>query len=286
MPKSRISDPFYELLVVKASKVKFMGHRTPPACAEINLTLECSAYLVHKNTSRKEKLQVEMKILLIEDDPSIFEMIQTRFAQWSLQVVGPKDFQKVMDDFIEQKPQLVLIDIQLPAYDGFHWCREIRHISKVPILFLSSRDHPMDMVMAMQMGADDFVQKPFHMEVLLAKVQAILRRTYDYIEESMDVTRFNGAVIDYARCEIMYEGNLASLTKNELFILRILVEKADQIVSRDDLMRKLWDDERFVNDNTLSVNVNRLRTKLEDIGLQEAILTKKGLGYMAVTQGT
>ncbi|MFJ8514257.1 DNA-binding response regulator [Lysinibacillus xylanilyticus] len=227
-----------------------------------------------------------MKILLIEDDPSIFEMIQTRFAQWSLLVAGPKDFQKVMNDFIEQKPQLVLIDIQLPAYDGFHWCREIRHISKVPILFLSSRDHPMDMVMAMQMGADDFVQKPFHMEVLLAKVQAILRRTYDYIEESMDVTRFNGAVIDYARSEIMYEGNLASLTKNELFILRILVEKADQIVSRDDLMRKLWDDERFVNDNTLSVNVNRLRTKLEDIGLQEAILTKKGLGYMAVTQGT
>lgn len=228
---------------------------------------------------------MEMKILLIEDDPSIFEMIQTRFAQWSLQVVGPKDFQKVMDDFIEQKPQLVLIDIQLPAYDGFHWCREIRHISKVPILFLSSRDHPMDMVMAMQMGADDFVQKPFHMEVLLAKVQAVLRRTYDYIEESMDVTRFNGAIIDYARSEIMYEGNLASLTKNELFILRILVEKVDQIVSRDDLMRKLWDDERFVNDNTLSVNVNRLRSKLEDIGLQEAILTKKGLGYMAVTQG-
>ncbi|KOP79860.1 PhoB family transcriptional regulator [Lysinibacillus sp. FJAT-14745] len=226
-----------------------------------------------------------MKILLIEDDPSIFEMIQTRFAQWSLQVVGPKDFQKVMDDFIEQKPQLVLIDIQLPSFDGFHWCREIRHISKVPILFLSSRDHPMDMVMAMQMGADDFVQKPFHMEVLLAKVQAILRRSYDYIEESMDVTRFNGAVIDYARSEIMYEGNLASLTKNELFILRILVEKADQIVSRDDLMRRLWDDERFVNDNTLSVNVNRLRTKLEDIGLQEVISTKKGLGYMAVTQG-
>jgi len=229
---------------------------------------------------------MELKILLIEDDPSIFEMIQTRFMQWSLQVVGPKNFQKVMDDFIEEKPHLVIIDIQLPAYDGFHWCREIRHISKVPILFLSSRDHPMDMVMSMQMGADDFVQKPFHMEVLLAKVQAILRRTYDYIEESLDVTRFNGAVIDYARSEIMYNGNLASLTKNELFILRILIEKTNQIVSRDDLMRKLWDDERFVNDNTLSVNVNRLRTKLEDIGLQDVILTKKGLGYIAVIQGT
>ncbi|MGE7113202.1 response regulator transcription factor [Lysinibacillus sp. NPDC047702] len=229
---------------------------------------------------------MELKILLIEDDPSIFEMIQTRFTQWSLQVVGPKNFQKVMDDFIEEKPHLVIIDIQLPAYDGFHWCREIRHISKVPILFLSSRDHPMDMVMSMQMGADDFVQKPFHMEVLLAKVQAILRRTYDYIEESLDVTRFNGAVIDYARSEIMYNGNIASLTKNELFILRILVEKTNQIVSRDDLMRKLWDDERFVNDNTLSVNVNRLRSKLEDIGLQDVILTKKGLGYIAVIQGT
>ncbi|WP_312124184.1 response regulator transcription factor [Lysinibacillus boronitolerans] len=226
---------------------------------------------------------MDMKILLIEDDPSIFSMIQERFEQWSLNVVGPKNFQKVMDDFIEEKPHLVLIDIQLPAYDGFHWCREIRHLSKVPILFLSSRDHPMDMVMAMQMGADDFIQKPFHMEVLLAKAQAILRRTYDYVEEKMNVTRFNDAIIDYARSEIMYNGVIASLTKNELFILRILVEQANQIVSRDELMRKLWDDERFVNDNTLSVNVNRLRTKLEDIGLHEVILTKKGLGYMAVS---
>ncbi|WEA39229.1 response regulator transcription factor [Lysinibacillus fusiformis] len=229
---------------------------------------------------------MEMKILLIEDDPSIFSMIEERFAQWSLQVVGPKNFQKVMDDFIEVKPHLVLIDIQLPAYDGFHWCREIRHLSNVPILFLSSRDHPMDMVMAMQMGADDFIQKPFHMEVLLAKAQAILRRTYDYVEAKMDVTRFNEAVIDYARSEIMCYGAIASLTKNELFILRILVEQANHIVSRDELMRKLWDDERFVNDNTLSVNVNRLRAKLEDIGLHEVILTKKGLGYIAVTQGT
>lgn len=144
----------------------------------------------------------------------------------------------------------------------------------------------MDMVMAMQMGADDFIQKPFHMEVLLAKAQAILRRTYDYVEAKMDVTRFNDAVIDYARSEIICDGAIASLTKNELFILRILVEQANHIVSRDELMRKLWDDERFVNDNTLSVNVNRLRAKLEDIGLHEVILTKKGLGYIAVTQGT
>lgn len=228
---------------------------------------------------------MDMKILLIEDDPSIFNMIQERFAHWSLQVVGPKNFQKVMDNFIEEKPHLVLIDIQLPAYDGFHWCREIRHLSKVPILFLSSRDHPMDMVMAMQMGADDFIQKPFHMEVLLAKTQAILRRTYDYVEEKMDVTRFNNAVIDYTRSEIVFNGATASLTKNELFILRILVEQVNQIVSRDELMRKLWDDERFVNDNTLSVNVNRLRTKLEDIGLPEVILTKKDLDIWQSARG-
>ena len=229
--------------------------------------------------------EMEWKLYLIEDDPSIFDLIKERFSQWSLCIVGPKDFHKVMDDFIKEKPQLVLIDIQLPAFDGFHWCREIRRISKVPIIFLSSRDHPMDMVMAMQMGADDFVQKPFHMEVLLAKIQALLRRTYDYVEDTLEVTRFNGAIIDYARSEITYNGNLVSLTKNELFILRVLVEKVNHIVSRDDLICMLWDDERFVNDNTLSVNVNRLRMKLESVGLPDVILTKKGLGYIAIAQG-
>lgn len=227
---------------------------------------------------------MEFKILLIEDDQSIFEMIQERFQQWTFEVVGPKDFQKVMDYFFEEKPQLVIIDIQLPAFDGFHWCREIRAHSKVPIIFLSSRDHPMDMVMAMQMGADDFVQKPFHMEVLIAKVQALLRRTYDYSEEQTDIIRWNDAIIDYSKGIISINNQSIELTKNELFILRVLVQQVDHIVSRDELMRKLWDDERFVNDNTLSVNVNRLRQKLEEIGLENVIVTKKGLGYMAVTQ--
>lgn len=227
---------------------------------------------------------MEFKILLIEDDQSIFEMIQERFQQWTFEVVGPKDFQKVMDYFFEEKPQLVIIDIQLPAFDGFHWCREIRAHSKVPIIFLSSRDHPMDMVMAMQMGADDFVQKPFHMEVLIAKVQALLRRTYDYSEEQADIIRWNDAIIDYSKGIISINNQSIELTKNELYILRVLVQQVDHIVSRDELMRKLWDDERFVNDNTLSVNVNRLRQKLEEIGLENVIVTKKGLGYMAVTQ--
>lgn len=225
-----------------------------------------------------------MKILLVEDDISILEVIQERFAQWSLEVVKPMSFQNIIDEFIELKPQLVILDIQLPAYDGFHWCREIRAISKVPVIFLSSRDHPMDMVMAMQMGADDFVQKPFHMEVLLAKVQAVLRRTYDYTEQPLNIIRWNGAVIDYDKGAVQHQELHIELTKNELYILRILLANVDQIVSRDELMRKLWDDERFVNDNTLTVNVNRLRQRLEEIGLKDVIVTKKGLGYMAVTR--
>ena len=223
-----------------------------------------------------------VKILLIEDDQSIFEIVQQRLQQWGFTVKGVKDFQAVMDDYHTFAPNLVMIDIQLPAYDGFHWCREIRAESNVPILFLSSRDHPMDMVMAMQMGADDFVQKPFHMDVLIAKIQAILRRTYDYKEQVNATIEWQGAIIDYDRALVSYKGMQVELTKNELFILKALLTSAGQIVSRDEMMRKLWDDDRFVNDNTLTVNVNRLRQRLEDIGLVEVIVTKKGLGYMAV----
>ena len=225
-----------------------------------------------------------VKILLIEDDQSIFEIVQQRLQQWGFTVEGVKDFQAVMDDYHTFAPNLVMIDIQLPAYDGFHWCREIRAESNVPILFLSSRDHPMDMVMAMQMGADDFVQKPFHMDVLIAKIQAILRRTYDYKEQVNATIEWQGAIIDYDRALVSYKGMQVELTKNELFILKALLTSAGQIVSRDEMMRKLWDDDRFVNDNTLTVNVNRLRQRLEDIGLVDVIVTKKGLGYMAVVQ--
>lgn len=226
---------------------------------------------------------VDMKIFVIEDDEAIFTSLKERFGQWSLEITGPRNFHDVMVDFIEEKPHLVMIDIQLPAFDGFHWCREIRAVSKVPILFLSSRDHPIDMVMAMNMGADDYVQKPFHFDVLLAKVQAILRRTYAYGEEKSDLLEWNGAMIDMKRCTIRKEGQDIELTKNEFFILTALVESTDQIISRNDLIRKLWDDERFVNDNTLTVNVTRLRQRLSEIGLGEAIVTKKGLGYMATS---
>lgn len=225
-----------------------------------------------------------MKVFIIEDDASIMTLIEERFAQWKFDVVGVMDFANVLQQFQREEPQLVIIDIQLPVYDGFHWCREIRMQSNVPILFLSSRDHPMDMVMAMQLGADDFMQKPFHMDVLVAKVQALLRRTYDYKEVQTDVERWCGASIQYDRAIVKYEEQQIELTKNELFILKVLVQQAGQIVSRDELMRKLWDDERFVNDNTLTVNVNRLRQRLEEIDLVDVIVTKKGLGYMAVAR--
>ncbi len=224
-----------------------------------------------------------MTIYVVEDDLAIFNSLKERLSQWSFSVKGPADFHNVMGDFIIEKPHLVIMDIQLPAYDGFHWCREIRTISKVPIIFLSSRDHPMDMVMAMNMGADDYVQKPFHSDVLLAKIQALLRRTYAYGEEAPDVIEWNGAMIDMKRGVIRLDGNEVELTKNEFFILVVLVQSNDEIVSRDELIRKLWDDERFVNDNTLTVNVTRLRQKLAELGLGEAIITKKGLGYMATT---
>ncbi|MGG0668842.1 response regulator transcription factor [Sporosarcina koreensis] len=227
---------------------------------------------------------MEMNIFIVEDDSAIFNSLKERLGQWSLHVSGPEDFHDVMKSFIDTKPHLVILDIQLPAYDGFHWCREIRAVSKVPIIFLSSRDHPMDMVMAMNMGADDYVQKPFHTDVLLAKIQATLRRTYAYTaDEAADVLEWNGAMIDMKRGVIRLDGNEVELTKNEFFILVVLVQAKDEIVSRDELIRKLWDDERFVNDNTLTVNVTRLRQKLADIGLGDAILTKKGMGYMAVS---
>lgn len=226
---------------------------------------------------------MDMNILIVEDDTAIFDSLKERLEQWSFRVTGPDDFHDVMGPFLKEQPQLVILDIQLPKYDGFYWCREIRAVSKVPIIFLSSRDHPMDMVMAMNMGADDYIQKPFNMEVLLAKIQAILRRTYAYGEETGDIIEWNGAIIDMKRGMIRKEGQEVELTKNEFFILAVLVKAKDEVISRHDLIRKLWDDEHFVNDNTLTANITRLRQKLAVFQLEEAIVTKKGLGYMAVT---
>ncbi|MBD7970229.1 response regulator transcription factor [Paenibacillus gallinarum] len=226
---------------------------------------------------------MEFTIFVVEDDNALFEALKTGLESWAFRVTRPSDFEEVMHSFLDQQPHLVIMDITLPKFDGFHWCREIRSVSEVPIIFLSSRDHPLDMVMALNMGADDFVQKPFHTDVLYAKIQAILRRTYAYGDSQTDILEWNAALIDLKRGLIRNSDAEADLTKNEFFLLIALVKENNVVISRDDLIRKLWEDEQFVNDNTLTANITRLRQKLEPLGLSDAIVTKKGMGYMAVT---
>ncbi|KGX86098.1 response regulator transcription factor [Pontibacillus litoralis] len=223
-------------------------------------------------------------LLIIEDDVTILQAMQERLEQWSYDVHGITDFSNIMEPFSQVKPDLVIIDIQLPKFDGFHWCRMIRSHSNVPIIFLSSRDHPMDMVMAMQLGADDFIQKPFHFDVLIAKIQAILRRVYDYNTEQVSLRTWCGATVDYEKSTVSNEAGSIELTKNELFILRILIEQKNNIVKREHIINRLWDDERFISDNTLTVNVNRLRKRLAEIGLDAFIETKTGQGYIATEE--
>ncbi|PIC79102.1 DNA-binding response regulator [Sporosarcina sp. P18a] len=221
-------------------------------------------------------------IMLIEDDQTLSEEIKERLTQWSYSVAGIEDFGNVLQEFTEIKPDLVIIDIQLPKFDGFHWCRMIRTHSNVPIIFLSSRDHPTDMVMSMQLGADDFVQKPFHFDVLIAKIQAILRRVYNYsADQTLEVKTWCDAAVDFLKGTLTNEKGTIELTKNEIYILKVLIERKNEIVSREEIITSLWDDERFVSDNTLTVNVNRLRKRIAEIGLVDVIETKVGQGYMA-----
>lgn len=226
---------------------------------------------------------MDMNIFIVEDDSALLEALKEGLSQWSFQVSHPSDFSDIMGSFVQSSPHLVILDIQLPKFDGFHWCREIRAVSNVPIIFLSSRDHPMDMIMALNTGADDYTQKPFNMDVIVAKIQAILRRTYAYENRPTDVMEWNKAIIDLNKGGIFKDGSEVDLTKNEFFILKVLVKANNNIISRNELMKMLWDDDQFINDNTLTANITRLRQKLTTIGLSEAIITKKGLGYMAIT---
>lgn len=171
------------------------------------------------------------KLLLIEDDSTLFNEIKERLTQWSYNVYGIQDFSNVTQEFTEIKPDLVIIDIQLPKFDGFHWCRMIRSHSNLPIIFLSSRDHPTDMVMAMQLGADDYIQKPFHFDVLIAKVQAILRRVYNYNTDNMELKTWRGATVDYERNLVTSDAGEVELTKNEIFILKLLIEKRIKLLA-------------------------------------------------------
>lgn len=218
------------------------------------------------------------RILVVEDDEIIARSVKRHLESWNYEVACVEDFANVMAVFTEFAPHLVLMDIKLPYFNGYHWCTEIRKVSKLPIIFLSSASDNMNIVMAVNMGADDFVAKPFDVDVLTVKIQAMLRRTYDFIGQS-SVIEHRGALLNLTEATLVYEDEKVELTKNELKILQTLMEQKEKVVSRDALMTKLWESDSFVDENTLSVNVNRLRKKLDGIGLGDFIVTKKGIGY-------
>ncbi|MDO4299300.1 MAG: response regulator transcription factor [Lachnospiraceae bacterium] len=219
------------------------------------------------------------RILIVEDDSGIARAMQRQIEMWGLEVRCAENFQDILAEFQTYEPHLVLLDIVLPFYNGYHWCSEIRKISKVPIVFLSSASDNMNIVMAMNMGGDDFIAKPFDLNVLTAKVQAILRRAYDFGVKP-DVLEHRGAVLNMGDASLSFEGRRIELTKNDYRILQALLEQKGKIVSRDTLMQKLWETDCFVDENTLTVNMTRLRKKLEQAGLPDFITTKKGMGYL------
>lgn len=219
------------------------------------------------------------KLLIVEDDAVIAGSIQQHMESWGYEAICVEDFQGVLQTFVAQNPQLVLMDISLPFYNGYHWCDEIRKISKVPIIFISSASDNMNIVMAMNMGGDDFVAKPFDLNVLQAKIQALLRRTYDFAGDSA-LMEHKGMIFDTGKGLVTFADARTELTKNEMGILRTLLEQKGRIVTRDKLMEKLWESDSFIDDNTLTVNVARLRKKLEEIGIRDMIKTRKGIGYV------
>lgn len=219
------------------------------------------------------------RILIVEDDEVIARSIQKLMGDWGWEACCVEDFSKVLDTFASYNPHLVILDIALPACNGFYWCMEIRKISRVPVVFLSSASDNMNIVIAMNMGGDDFIAKPFDRNVLAAKIQAILRRTYDFAANT-ELIAHKGAVLNTADATLTYEGQRINLTKNDYKILKMLLENKGKTVSRDALMTRLWETDCFVDENPLTVNITRLRKKLEQAGLTDFIVTRKGMGYL------
>ncbi|WP_294852718.1 response regulator transcription factor [uncultured Oscillibacter sp.] len=219
------------------------------------------------------------RILIVEDDPVISGAMEAHLKSWGHRVIRVGDFQNVMAEFAAAAPQMVLLDVSLPFFNGYHWCTEIRRVSKVPILFISSAGDDMNQIMAMNMGGDDFLAKPFDLSVLAAKVQALLRRAYDFGEPAQ-LLSCGGAVLNVSDGTLTAGTEKLELTRNELKILQMLLENRGRIVSREGLMTRLWESDAFVDENTLTVNVARLRKKLEAAGLGTLIRTKKGAGYL------
>lgn len=219
------------------------------------------------------------KIFIVEDDSGIASAVAAQVESWGMEACCARDFRNITGEFAACNPHLVLLDIGLPFMNGYHWCSQIRKVSKVPIIFISSASDNMNIVMAMNMGADDFIPKPFDTNVLIAKIQALLRRTYDF-SESLPVVEHRGAMLNTGDCTFLYGSEKLTLSKNEYRIALVLMRSAGKVVSREKLMEALWQTDEFVDENALTVNVGRLRKKLESIGLNDFIQTKFGVGYI------
>ena len=217
-------------------------------------------------------------IMIVEDEKVIRDAVVSELEKWNYEVVAVEDFSQVYTQFLSVNPQLVILDITLPFFNGYYWCQEIRKVSQVPIMFLSSHDQPMDIVMSINMGADDYMTKPFEPSVLVAKIQGMMRRSYEFVQKK-DWIQYKGATLQLASTKVSFNGEEIDLSKNELIVLRVLFEKQGDIATREELMNQLWNSDLFVDDNTLSVTVARLRKKLAEIGLANLITTKKGIGY-------
>ncbi|EEM01884.1 DNA-binding response regulator [Bacillus pseudomycoides] len=222
-----------------------------------------------------------VKIMIVEDDPKIAELLSSYIEKYGYQAIVIVDFQRVLDMFLQEKPDLVLLDINLPSFDGYYWCRQIRAISTCPILFISAREGTMDQVMALENGGDDYIPKPFHYEVVMAKIRSQLRRAYgDYapkIEERM--IEQQGLTLFPERLVLQLRNQEIDVTRNEAILLEMLMKNYPRVVSREVLLNKLWDSESYVDDNTLSVNTTRVRKKLQALGIQGAIETIRSVGY-------
>jgi len=219
-----------------------------------------------------------MKILIVEDDNDIAEILANELSVWGYDTVCVKDFNNVLDEFKSEKPELVLMDIILPYFNGFYWCQKIREISKVPLMFISSKSEDIDIVQAMQFGGDDYIVKPINIQIVRAKIVALLRRSYDFAEET-DYLIFGNVKLLLSAAKLEFMGKVAELTRTELMILETLFKDKGAVSKRDKIMDKCWQEENFIDDNTLAVNMTRLRKKLAEIGLDNFIQTKKGIGY-------
>ncbi|MCI6677248.1 MAG: response regulator transcription factor [Clostridiales bacterium] len=218
------------------------------------------------------------KILIVEDDAVIASVLKQHLQSWNYEVETVSDFRNVIEQFLIFDPQMVLMDISLPFFNGYHWCTEIRKRSQVPILFLSAASDNMNIVMAISMGGDDFIAKPFDLNVVTAKIQAWMRRTYTF-QNQIHTLEYSGVILNIGSAKISYKEKQMELTKNDFKIMQVLMEHAGEIVSREEIMKRLWESEEFIDDNTLTVNITRLRKKLQEIGITDFITTKKGIGY-------